>query len=83
MHKMGAKIVGVPSGQAPNTYMECTPFSLPNSGQQCSVSNSIQRCYPDGDKRAQVFTPDIELSYDDYRKFDFNRDAELLYLLKK
>lgn len=83
MHKMGAKIVGVPSGQAPNTYMECTLFSLPNSGQQCSVSNSIQRCYPDGDKRAQVFTPDIELSYDDYRKFDFNRDAELLYLLKK
>ena len=35
--KMGAKVVGVPSGQAPNTYMEVTRFKLPNTGLECSI----------------------------------------------
>ena len=46
MHKMGATIVGVTSGQAPNTFMELTPFKLPYSGLECSVSNSLQICFP-------------------------------------
>ena len=83
LHKMGATIVGVPSGQAPNTFMEITPFNLPNSGLKCSVSNSLQRCFPDNDPKAKVFTPDIQLSYDDYRKYNFSKDAELLYLIEQ
>ena len=82
MHKMGATIVGVSSGQAPNTFMEVTPFNLPNSGLECSVSNSLQRCFPDNDPRAKVFTPDIQLTYDDYHKYNFSKDAELLYLIE-
>jgi hypothetical protein len=83
MWRMGAKVVGVPSSQAPNTFMEVTPFNLPNSGLECCVSNSLQRCFPDNDPRAKVFTPDIQLSYDDYRKYNFSKDAELLYLIEK
>jgi hypothetical protein len=82
MWRMGAKVVGVPSSQAPNTFMEVTPFNLPNSGLECSVSNSLQRCFPDNDPRAKVFTPDIQLTYDDYRKYNFSKDAELLYLIE-
>jgi hypothetical protein len=81
MWRMGARVVGVPSSQAPNTFMEITPFNLPNSGLECSVSNSLQRCFPDNDPKAEVFTPDIQLTYDDYRKYDFSKDAELLYLI--
>ena len=83
MWRMGAKVVGVPSSQAPNTFMEVTPFNLPNSGLECCVSNSLQHCFPDNDPRAKVFTPDIQLSYDDYRKYNFSKDAELLYLIEK
>ena len=81
MWRMGARVVGVPSSQAPNTFMEITPFNLPNSGLECSVSNSLQRCFSDNDPKAEVFTPDIQLTYDDYRKYDFSKDAELLYLI--
>ena len=83
MWRMGAKVVGVPSSQAPNTFMEVTPVNLPNSGLECSVSNSLQRCFPDNDPRAKVLTPDIQLSYDDYRKYNFSKDAELLFLIEK
>ena len=81
MWRMGAKVEGVPSSQAPNTFMEVTPVNLPNSGLECSVSNSLQRCFPDNDPKAKVFTPDIQLTYDDYRKYNFSKDAELLYLI--
>ena len=81
MNKMGATIVGVPSGQSPNTFMELTPFKLPNSGLECSVSNSLQLCYPQDHPKAHVFTPDIQLTYKDYQKYNFSKDAELLYLM--
>ena len=31
---------------------------------------------------AKTFTPDIQLSYDDYRQSEFSKDAELLYIEK-
>jgi hypothetical protein len=78
--KMGAKVVGVPSGQASNTFMEITRFKLPNTGLECSVSNSLQSCFPTDHPMAKTFTPDIQLSYDDYRRLDFSMDAELLFI---
>jgi hypothetical protein len=82
MHKMGATIVGVTSGQAPNTFMELTPFKLPYSGLECSVSNSLQICFPKNHPMTKEFTPDIQLSYDNYRQFNFSADAELLFIEK-
>ncbi|MBO4810774.1 MAG: hypothetical protein J5552_04335 [Prevotella sp.] len=32
----------------------------------------------DAQKVTKVFTPDIQLSYDDYRKYNFSKNAELL-----
>ena len=81
--KMGATIVGVPSSQAPNTFMESTPFSLPNTGIQCSVSNAIQRFLPADDPRAKVFLPDWTPTWDDYRRLGFDSRADLLYILDK
>jgi len=80
--EMGAKVVGVTSGQAPNTFMEVTRFKLPNTGLECSASNSLQSCFPTDHPMAKTLTPDIQLSYDDYRQFDFSKDAELLFIEK-
>ena len=79
--KMGATLVGVPSSQAPNTYMESTEFVLPNTGIPCSVSNSIQRFLPADDPRAQVFWPAWIPSYEDYKRYNFDLQSDLLYIL--
>lgn len=81
--KMGATIVGVPSSQAPNTFMESTPFTLPNTGIQCSVSNAIQRFFPNDDPRSKVFWPDWTPTWEDYRRLGFDSRADLLYILEK
>lgn len=79
--KMGATLVGVPSSQAPNTYMGSTEFFLPHSGLPCSVSNSLQSFLPTNDPREKVLLPDWMLSRDDYRRYNFDANADLLYIL--
>lgn len=80
--KMGATVVGVPSRQAPNTYMEVTPFRLPRTGLEGSISNSMQVFLPPGDRRAKVFWPDLIPAYEDYREARFDNEAEIIFLLK-
>lgn len=79
--KMGATVVGIPCRQAPNTFMEQTPFVLPFTHLQGSVSNSIQIFLPGNDRRAKTFYPDVCLTYDDYRKYNFDAQAEVLFIL--
>ena len=81
--KMGATIVGVPSGQAPNTFMEQTLFRLPYTGLQGSISNSAQYFLTSDDKRAKTLYPDLMPTYEDYRKYKFDTQAEILYLLEE
>lgn len=81
--KMGAVIVGNSSSQAPNTYMEVTPFTLPHTKLNGSISNSLQLYLPVDDPRAKQLRPDWALSYDDYRRYGFGEQAEILYLLDK
>lgn len=79
--KMGAKIVGVPSSQAPNTYMEVTHFSLPRTKLEGSISNSIQLFLPPDNPCAKQLEPEILLTYDDYKRYGFDNHTEMLYLL--
>lgn len=79
--KMGATVVGVPSSQAPNTFMEQTSFELPLTGMKGSISNSAQYFLPPTDPRAKTFYPDIILKYEDYKRYNFDWNAELRYLM--
>jgi len=81
--KMGATVVGIPSGQAPNTFMEVTPFYLPNSGLDCSVSNAFQQFLPANHPCAKTLWPSIMPTYEDYRKYGFNPDADILMIYEK
>lgn len=80
--KMGATIVGIPSGQAPNTFMEVTQFYLPNCGMQCSVSNSLQQFLPADHPSAKTLWPQIMPSYEDYRQHGFSHDTDLEMILR-
>jgi Peptidase family S41 len=80
LHQMGAIVVGVPSAQSPNAFMEGTPFVLPESGIQGQISNGTQMYLPK-DPRANVFHPDFESSYSVVAKYGAAPDADLRYAL--
>lgn len=75
-------IAGETSSQAPNCYMEVTPFTLPLTGLSGSISNAMQIFLPVDDPRAKEFKPEITLNYDDYRNYDFDSNSILIHLLK-
>ena len=74
---MGATIVGTSSSQAPNTYMETTPFVLPNTKLNGSISNSLQLYLPIDDPRAKQLRPDLTGSL---MKVDIGGPAYLVIL---
>jgi hypothetical protein len=80
LHQMGATVVGVPSAQSPNAFMEGTPFVLPEGGIQGMISNGMQMYMPK-DPRANVFHPDFETTYATDAKYDAGPDASLRYAL--
>ena len=80
LHELGARVVGVPSAQSPNAFMEETDFRLPESGLGGSISNSMQLFLP-GDPHATVFHPDFEIDRSISAKYDFDRNAAVRYAL--
>ena len=63
--------------------MEITPFTLPHTKLNGSISNSLQLYLPMDDPRAKQLRPDWTLAYDDYKRYGFDEQAEVLYLLDK
>lgn len=68
---MGAKVVGIPPGQAPNAFMEVTPFVLDASGIEGSISNSAQIFLPNA-AEGRVFQPDFKTTYEVFEQYDFD-----------
>lgn len=81
LSKMGATIVGVTSSQAPNTFMEATPFELPHTGLKGNISNSLQMFLPADDSRAKDFYPDLMPTYEDYKRYNFDWNTIPMYLM--
>jgi hypothetical protein len=80
LRNMGAKVVGVPSGQSPNAFMELTEFTLPESKLRGSISNSAQVFKPE-DPKARVTMPDFPVTVDIYQRYGFDTEAPLRYAL--
>lgn len=81
LNKLGALIVGETSSQAPNCYMEVTPFTLPLTGLTGSVSNAMQVFLPIDDPYSKEFMPSLRMSYGEYAEYDFDTNSILKYLL--
>ena len=60
---------------------QVTPFTLPRTNLEGSISNSLQLFLPADDPCAKQLTPDILLTYDDYKRYNFDNQAEVLFLL--
>lgn len=76
-----ATVVGVPSRQAGNTFMEMTDFELPHTKITGSISNALQLFFPDDPVKGKVFMPDFPMQWSDYSTYNFDENAEILYVL--
>ena len=74
-------IVGVPSRQAGNTFMETTNFELPYTKISGSISNAHQIFFPQDIEKGKVLMPDFAMNWADFAKYNFDSNAEILFVL--
>ena len=76
---LGAKIVGVPSSQAGNAFVDVTPFELPRSKLSGSIARTAQILFP-GDE-GRVMIPDFPMTWRDFAAYAFDEHAEVRFAL--
>lgn len=59
----GAEVVGVPSAQAGNCFIDVLPYTLTHSGLQGTISHKWSQTFPDDPARGSVLRPTRELTY--------------------
>ncbi len=82
LRQLGAKVIGVASSQAPNTFMETTPFRLTHTGLTGSISNSIQNMLPADHPEARQMKPDVELTTATFHRYGDDDNAEIRMILE-
>ncbi len=82
LRQLGAKIIGVASSQAPNTFMETTHFKLTHTGLTGSISNSVQNMLPANHPEARQMKPDVELTTEAFLHFGNDANAEIRMILE-
>jgi hypothetical protein len=80
--KRGARLVGVPSSQAGNCFIDGLFFTLENSRLLGSISFKWSRLFPEDPERGTVLRPDVELTYDYLRSTGFDPNAAVLLALE-
>ena len=82
LKKLGrTKIVGVASRQAGNAFMETTSLTLPETKINGSISNSKQVLFGDTIPAARILKPDYEMTWEDYKKYEFDENSEILRVI--
>ena len=79
LQKLGkTKILGVASRQAGNSFMETTHFQLPETKLTGSISNAKQILFKNEPQLGKLLKPAIEMKWKDYKKYNFDKNAEIL-----
>ncbi|HSG80634.1 MAG TPA: S41 family peptidase [Gemmatimonadota bacterium] len=81
LRHLGAQIVGVPSAQAGNAFVDVTPFRLPRSELEGSIARTAQILFPGDPENGRVLMPDFPMSYEQFQRYRFDEHSELLYAL--
>ena len=76
------KLIGVASRQAGNAFMETTNLTLPETKIQGSISNSKQILFEENSQTVKILKPDYEMTWEDYKKYGFDKNAEILKILE-
>jgi hypothetical protein len=82
LHLLGAEVVGVPSSQAANCFIDTLPFQLKNSGIHGGMSFKWSVGLPDDPAAGELLHPDRELTYETFRDLRFDPDSSLILALR-
>ena len=78
--RLGAKLVGVSPAQAANSFVDGTMYKLPFSKLEGRLSRTIV-VYPGVPEENHAFIPDFPMKWSDYRKYNYDLESEVLYIL--
>jgi len=79
--RLGATTVGTPPAQAPNSYGSGTFWKLRHTGLQGMVPMISAAHFPDDPSKAHVLPVDHLLTYERFKAYNFDPNAEYLYAL--
>lgn len=82
LYRIGAMIVGIPSGQAGNSFGDNRTFQLSNSKLLISFSTKYFVAFPDDLKAGRLLMPHYPISYEKLASYNFDKNAGLLYALE-
>lgn len=80
--KAGAKVVGTPSGQAPNTFSDQNPYTLKNSGITLYLTYKKSFSFPGLPEGVDVIIPDYPLNYSKLKEYQFDPNGEIILALE-
>lgn len=75
LKSLGAYHVGVPSAQAPNCFIDSLRFTLPHSRLHGTISFKHSLALPKLDATVRHLAPDVSLTYDQLRAYEFDPAA--------
>ncbi|MBI2930160.1 MAG: hypothetical protein HYY16_00790 [Planctomycetes bacterium] len=81
LFQQGATIVGVPSSQAGNCFIDSLPFRLKHSGLSGSISYKRSLLFPDDPATGKILRPHLELTFDRLAAMNFDPHASVLLAL--
>jgi hypothetical protein len=81
LFRAGAKIVGTPSAQAGNCFGEPFDFELKHSDLTGSISHKQFVEFHDDPEMGRVLRPQIPMTYEKLKSYDFDPNAEILLAL--
>jgi hypothetical protein len=76
---LGARIVGVPSSQAGNAFVDVTPYQLPHSGLTGSIARTAQIFFPEDEEKGRVLFPDFPMTWQHFVDYGFDEHATVRY----
>lgn len=82
LKRLGAKVVGVPSAQAGNCFIDSLAYRLDHSGLEGSISFKRSLKFPDDPNMGALLLPDLELDYANWSALGFDPEAAVLLALE-
>jgi len=81
LHKLGARLAGVPPCQAGNCYIDTLGYALDHSGLRGGLSYKRSLLFPGEPDRGTMLRPDLELTLADLESMAFDPDATVRLVL--
>lgn len=83
LYRLGAVIIGVPSGQAGNSFGDIRRFELTNTKIKGNVSTKYFQAFPDDPEKGRLLMPHYPLTHEKLASYGFDKNSTLLYALEK